>query len=331
MSAMNLRLGCIFWLYNNGVCRGCQQDLSEEKQINAYAMQMKIDIHCHSTASDGSLTPRELVLRAHNLQVKLLALTDHDTLAGLEQARQAVAELGNDTVFQLVSGIELSCRWHSFEIHILGWHFDANHAALSTLVEQQSQARRERSAQIINKLIEHGVAPDHLASVQARHAHAEQLVTRKHLAEALVEHGYVNSMDAAFERYLGKGQCAYTQPQWCSIEQAVEAITQAGGVAAIAHPLAYGLSNKWLKRLVQDFVDVGGQALEVSTGQQAPHQRQFLASLANQHALLASAGSDFHNPGRWRELGHNIALPAECTAVWHDWPEVRELQQARRA
>ena len=295
---------------------------------------MKIDIHCHSTASDGSLSPRELVQRAHNLQVNLLALTDHDTLAGLEPALQTIHELSNgapDTLsLKLVPGIELSCRWHSFEIHILGWHFDATHVALTALVEQQSQARRERSAQMIAKLIEHGVAAEHLASVQARHAHPDQLVTRKHLADVLVTYGYVTTMDDAFSRYLGKGQCAYTTPQWCSIEQAVTAITQAGGVAAIAHPLAYGLSNKWLKRLVQDFVAAGGQALEVSTGQQAPHQRQYLASLANQYDLLASAGSDFHNPGRWRELGHNITLPADCTAVWRDWPEVHELN-ARQA
>ena len=287
---------------------------------------MKIDLHCHSTASDGSLTPRELIQRAHNLHVNILSLTDHDTLAGIEPAQQALREISGGTPLILVKGIEISCRWQNFEIHILGWHFNSDDAGLHDLVSQQGTARRQRTARILEKLVHHGVAPEHLASVHAKQALPDELVTRKHIAEALVTHKYVNTLDEAFKRYIGKGQCAYTSPQWCSIEAAVQAVKAAGGVTAVAHPLAYDMSTKWLKRLLTDFVAAGGDALEVSSGQQTPQQRQTLALLANQFNLAASAGSDFHNPGRWRELGHNIALPEGSQPVWHDWPEVQALK-----
>ena len=287
---------------------------------------MKIDLHCHSTASDGSLTPRELIQRAHNLHVNILSLTDHDTLAGIEPAQQALNEISGGTPLTLVNGIEISCRWQSFEIHILGWHFNRDDAALHDLVSRQGTARRERTARILDKLVHHGVATEHLAKVRAKQALPDELITRKHIAEALVAHNYVNTIDEAFKRYIGKGQCAYTTPQWCTIETAVQAIKAAGGVTAVAHPLAYDMSTKWLKRLLTDFVAAGGDALEVSSGQQTPQQRQTLVLLANQFSLAASAGSDFHNPGRWRELGHNIALPDECQPVWRDWPEVQALK-----
>lgn len=259
------------------------------------------------------------------MQVNLLALTDHDTIAGIESAQQALESLHGGAPMQLVTGIEISCRWHSFEIHVLGWHFESDNAVLNDLIAAQSQARRDRAACIMDKLEAQGVKPEHLELVRAKQARGDELVTRKHLAEALLAHNYVATLDDAFKRYLGKGQCAYTTPQWCSIEDAVRALHDAGGVAAIAHPLAYDMSTKWLKRLLQDFVDAGGDALEVSSGQQTPQQRDWLAQLAEQYGLFASAGSDFHNPGRWRELGHNIHLPKNSRAVWQTWPEYLEL------
>ena len=287
---------------------------------------MKIDLHCHSTASDGSLTPNELVQRAHQMQVNVLALTDHDTIAGIASAKQAAAQLHGGHPLTLVHGIELSCRWQGFEIHILGWHFELENKQLNALIEAQAEARRMRAQLIMDKLIEHGVSSSALASVQARQTQAEQLVTRKHLADALVAAGYVKTIDDAFKRYLGKGQCAYVTPQWCSIEEAVEAIHQAGGVSGLAHPLAYDLSTKWLKRLLQHYKDVGGDALEVAGGQQAPQQRQYLGELAVQFGLTASVGSDFHNIGRWRELGHQLKLPEQCQPVWINWADIEVLQ-----
>lgn len=287
---------------------------------------MKIDLHCHSTASDGSLTPQELVQRAHIQQVNVLALTDHDTIAGIPAAKQAIAELDGGHPLTLVPGIELSCRWQGFEIHILGWRFELKNQQLTSLIAAQTAARRARAQQMIDKLLAQGVSSAALASVQHRQAQPDQLITRKHLADALCAAGYVSHVEQAFKRYLGKGQCAYVAPQWCSIEEAVAAIRQAGGVSGLAHPLAYDLSSKWLKRLLQHFKDSGGDALEVASGQQAPHQRQYLAELAQQFELSASVGSDFHHDGRWRELGRQLQLPEQCQPVWSNWKDIEALQ-----
>lgn len=300
--------------------------MDEESDKKAYHGLMKIDLHCHSTASDGSLTPQELVQRAHLQQVNVLALTDHDTIAGLPAAKQAAAELDGGHPLTLVHGIELSCRWQGFEIHILGWHFELENTQLNSLIEAQTAARQARGQQIIDKLLAQGIDSSALAPVQTRQAQPGQLVTRKHLADALYAAGYVTSVEQAFKRYLGKGQCAYVAPQWCSIEDAVAAIHQAGGVSGLAHPLAYELSSKWLKRLLQHFKDSGGDALEVASGQQAPHQRQYLAELAQQFELSASVGSDFHNIGRWRELGRQLKLPEQCQPVWSSWTDFEVLQ-----
>lgn len=288
-------------------------------------MGMKIDLHCHSTASDGSLTPQELVQRAHQMQVNLLALTDHDTLAGLPQAQAAVEALRGGVAMMLIPGVELSCRWHSYEIHILGWNFDPEHKALRTLIASQTDARRARAEAIMDKLLQRGVDEQAMAPLRQRNQETAQLITRKHIAEALLDGGYVTTMDDAFRRYLGKGQSAYVTPQWCSIDEAVAAVSAAGGDTAVAHPLAYEMSSKWLKRLLKDFTEAGGHALEVSSGQQSPEQRRHLAELATQFSLQASAGSDFHNPGRWRELGHNIKLPEGIRPVWQHWPQFAQL------
>ncbi|MCC5878705.1 MAG: PHP domain-containing protein [Idiomarina sp.] len=287
---------------------------------------MKIDLHCHSTASDGSLTPAELVQRAHQMQVNVLALTDHDTVAGISAAQAAIAELNGGHPLKLISGIEFSCRWEGFEIHILGWHFDPEHPQFQALLAGQAEARQARAQLIMDKLIAQGVERAALAGVQAKQQQAGELVTRKHVADALVAAGYANTIDDAFKKYLGKGQCAYVTPQWCSIETAVETIQAAGGLSGLAHPLAYDLSSKWLKRLISYFKDVGGDALEVASGQQAPHQREALADLAEQFELKASVGSDFHFVSRWRELGHQLKLPDKSQPVWANWPETSELQ-----
>lgn len=281
---------------------------------------MKIDLHCHSNASDGSLTPEEIVLRAHNLQVQVLALTDHDTLTGIASARAQAAALKGGVNLQVLSGIELSCRWEGYEIHILGWCFDPASPAMQAVVAEQASARRQRAEMMLNKLQQNGVAASDLSAVWERQASKAHLVTRKHLADALLAGGYVRTLDEAFKRYLGKGNCAYISPEWCSIERAAEALRQAGGSSSLAHPLAYNLSTKWLKRLLQACSDAGIDALEVSSGQQSPQQRNQLAQLATDYKLKSSVGSDFHSPGRWRELGRNLHLPEQCEPVWQDWP-----------
>ncbi|RUO33069.1 PHP domain-containing protein [Aliidiomarina soli] len=280
---------------------------------------MKIDLHMHSTASDGSLTPGELVERAHNLHVEVISITDHDSVAGIAEARQRAAKLTGGVVPQIVTGIELSSRWQGHEIHVLGWCFDLDNKALTELIAAQQRARQERAEQMIDKLSKQQIDEACLQPVRARQDNVDEVITRKHLADALVTGGYVATVDEAFKRYLGKGNCAYVAPQWCSLEDAVGAIQAAGGVTSLAHPLAYQLSSKWLKRLLAAYKDVGGEALEVASGQQAPQQRLQLAQLANDYSLMSSVGSDFHGPGRWRELGRNLSLPDGCRPVWQHW------------
>ncbi|WP_241971869.1 PHP domain-containing protein [Aliidiomarina taiwanensis] len=274
---------------------------------------IRIDLHCHSNLSDGQLTPEQLVMRAAQMQLDYLALTDHDAVAGVERARSAAQAYGKGAP-DIISGVEFSCQWQGFEIHILGWHFDVQHPAMTRLVTQQQQTRRDRAAAIGAKLVKQGVAAEHLPPPVEG-----QVLTRAHFAAALQSHGYVSSVQDAFRRYLGKGQCAYVPTPWCSIDEAIAAIQAAGGFTGLAHPLAYQLSSKWLKRLIVAFKEAGGEAMEVASGQQEPKQRQLLAQLAQDYDLAASVGSDFHYPGRWRELGRNLTLPAECRPIWASW------------
>lgn len=288
---------------------------------------MQIDLHCHTTASDGALSPAELVMRAGVMQIDILAITDHDSISGFHAAKLAREEQKLKRL-ELIPGVEFSTTWEGFEIHILAWQFSLEHPALMRLLNEQRERRHLRSEAIHAKLIKQGIAADKLPAPRPE-SFAESangnVVTRLHYAQALFNHGYCNSVQDAFEKYLGKGQCAYEKPQWCSMSEAVAVINAAGGVASIAHPLAYDLSNKWLRRLITEFKDAGGQSMEVVSGQQSPEQRRWLTELAVEYELLASAGSDFHYPGRYRELGRNLKIPDELTPVWHDWPEMQGL------
>lgn len=283
--------------------------------------QPRIDLHCHSVLSDGSLTPEFLVLRACQMQLDWLAITDHDSTAAFALARAAAEQLSGHRP-EIISGVEFSCRWQGFEIHVLGWNFDPEHPAMRERVATQQAKRRERALAIAERLIKNGVQPEHLPDFNT-----EGVVTRAHFAELLTKFHYAPTIEQAFRRYLGKGCCAYVPTEWCTLEEAIEAITAAGGTSSLAHPLAYQLSTKWLKRLIESYVQAGGTALEVCSGQQAPAQRHQLAELARHYGLKASVGSDFHRPGKWRELGRNLKLPDGLEPVWQDWQIVNEQNE----
>ncbi|MBY6185950.1 PHP domain-containing protein [Marinobacter hydrocarbonoclasticus] len=270
---------------------------------------MKIDLHCHTTASDGTLTPTELVTRAALQQVAILAITDHDTTDGLPEASAAAKDSG----VQLISGVEISTRWQGFEIHIVGLGFDPAHPAMTALLTTQQASREARAVAIGEKLAKRRIEGAYDA---AKAKAGGGIVGRGHFARVLVERGVVNQPQAAFDKYLGKGQSAYVATQWCSIAEAVEVIHQAGGVSVLAHPGKYSLSNKWLRKLLNEFQAADGMAMEALGSQQSPDQRRFLLSLAEEHQLLISAGSDFHQPGRWIELGRGLHRP-ELPGVWH--------------
>ena len=274
---------------------------------------LNIDLHTHSNCSDGSLRPAELVASAAAAGVQVLALTDHDTVAGLEAARRSAGELG----LRLVPGVEISASWRAQAIHVLGLWIDPCSPQLRGNLDAQADLRRGRMLKIcarLTKLKLPGAAL--LAAVQA----IPGVPTRAHLAEALLAGGHVDSFDAAFRHYLGRGKRAHIAVEWPALDVVVGWICAAGGVAAIAHPARYSLSAGARRRLLGDFVAAGGKALEVVSGGNGGQHAASCAALALNHGLLGSVGSDFHNPqAAWNPLGRSLKLPDCVTPVWRSF------------
>ncbi len=272
---------------------------------------MKIDLHCHSTCSDGLLSPSAVVERALQRGVEVLALTDHDEIAGLEEARAAAAHWG----LRLVNGVEISVLWEEVTLHILGLGIDAGHAPLVAGLASIRTGREQRAQRIAQSLEQAGIA-DSLAGAR-RFAKNPQLVSRSHFARHLVSAGHARDVSAVFRNFLTPGKPGYVPHQWCALEEAVRWITGSGGVAVIAHPGRYPLSELQRERLLEQFRVLGGTGLEVVTGSHAPDEYVTWARYARQFGMLASAGSDFHGPGEgYRDLGDVPALPAGCLPVW---------------
>ncbi|AKE95813.1 PHP domain-containing protein [Cronobacter sakazakii] len=280
------------------------------------------DLHSHTTASDGLLTPEQLVHRAVEMGIHTLAITDHDTTAGLPAAHEEIARAG--LALRLIDGVEISTLWENHEIHIVGLGIDITHPEMVTFLDGQAQ-RRTRRAEMIAERLEKARIPGALEG--AKRLADGGVVTRGHFARFLIEDGRATNMANVFKHYLARGKTGYVPPQWCTIEQAIDVIHHSGGQAVIAHPGRYQLSAKWLKRLLNQFAAAGGDAMEVAQCQQAPNERNQLASYAGQFGLLASQGSDFHQPCPWIELGRRLRLPDGLTPVWHRWPP--ELSKER--
>lgn len=274
------------------------------------------DLHSHTTASDGCLTPEALVHRAVEMRVGTLAITDHDTTAAIAPAREEISRSG--LVLNLIPGVEISTVWENHEIHIVGLNIDITHPLMREFLAQQTERRNQR-AQLIAERLEKAQIPGALEGAQ-RLAQGGA-VTRGHFARFLVECGKASSMADVFKKYLARGKTGYVPPQWCTIEQAIDVIHHSGGKAVLAHPGRYNLSAKWLKRLVAHFAEHHGDAMEVAQCQQSPNERTQLATLARQHHLWASQGSDFHQPCPWIELGRKLWLPAGVEGVWQLWEQ----------
>jgi len=275
---------------------------------------MKIDLHSHTHYSDGQLSPKELIDRAHNMQVDVLAITDHDTVDGIPEA--LAYQVGQKRAMQILPGVEISTSWHNFDIHILGLHVDHNNELFLQRLAEQSAERDRRALQISDKLAKVGIND---VFTEAKNLAGVGQVTRAHFARVLVSRQLVNDMEAAFRKYLGKGKKAHVKPQWISMQEAIQWIQDAGGKAVLAHPGHYDLTTKWLKRLVAEFAQVGGDGMEVIHSHLSPEKKKLLTDLALEHHLLASSGSDFHYPNRWTELGKNLTLPAQMMPIWRDW------------
>jgi 3',5'-nucleoside bisphosphate phosphatase len=300
--------------------------LEENKtDIMSSDIAMKIDLHSHTHFSDGLLSPTELIQRAHNMQVDVLAVTDHDTVAGIGEALDYQKQ--QKRPLTIVPGIELSTAWHGFDIHILGLNVDVDNEEFQSRLKLQENARNMRAEEIDRKL--HSAGCENVLS-DARKLAGKGQVTRAHFARAMVQRGDVNDFDGAFKKYLGKGKRAHVSPKWITIETAVTWIQDAGGKAVLAHPAHYKLSAKWLRRLLVYFKSVGGDGMEVSHPNLSPDMRRQLASYAKEYQLLASSGSDFHGPGRWTELGRHTQFDASLPPVWQDWGIVDESLSKER-
>ena len=274
-------------------------------------MTKKYDLHCHSTASDGVLSPREVVLRAFEQGVNVLALCDHDTVAGIDEAKQTADEIG----IALISGVEISTDWEGRGIHIVGLNFDKIHPKMLALLENQKILREKRALEIGAKLEKVGI-PN---AYEGAKTLADGEVTRAHYARYLVQIGKVSNDSQAFKRYLGPGKSAFVKAEWTNIPTTIETIHAAGGIAVIAHPLRYNMTGKWVRRLMADFKTWGGDGVEIADCGQTKDQRQILARWANEFDLLGSVGSDFHFPCGWVELGKNLALPEGVKPVWAEF------------
>ncbi len=271
---------------------------------------LKYDLHCHSTASDGALNPTELVQRAKEHGVDALSLTDHDSTAGIAEAKRCAESVN----IQLIPGIELSSTWNNKCLHIIGLDIDANAPLLYTGIQKTQSTRLQRAHKIALKLEKKHI-PGAFEAVQKQAG--QGMITRSHFADFLLHEGHVINRQEAFDYYLGKGKPAFVQTQWPELEQTVHWITQAGGIAVLAHPLRYKLTASWMRRLLADFKAMGGQGLEVISGRNNPDEIRTAADYAKRFALAGSVGSDFHTPDNpWVELGRLAALPDDIQPVW---------------
>ena len=290
---------------NTTICRGCTR-LCVGEACTMCAMQ--IDLHCHSRCSDGKLDPIDLVQRAADAGVSYLSITDHDTVS-------AYKELANrDLPVSLIPGIEFSTQWNGKGIHVLGLDIDPLDPAIVSACRSQQVAREERARQIALKLEQKGVKK----AWENAKAHAGSAgIGRIHFATVVVEQGLAEDLPQAFKRLLGDGKPASVRADWMSLEDVNECIRNAGGIPVLAHPMKYKFTRTRLLRLLGDFKAAGGRGMEVVSGRQSAQETAEMSRLCRESGLLASCGSDFHEPGRmWAELGRFPPLPSACLPVW---------------
>lgn len=264
---------------------------------------MRYDLHSHSQASDGTLTPAELVRRAHAAGVHVLALTDHDETGGIAEARIAAAGCG----LQLVPGVEISVTWGAMTIHIVGLLIDPDAPELQEGLAQLRKFRDWRAEEIGRRLARHGIAGAYEGAL--RYA-SGRIVSRTHFAQFLAAEGHAENTREVFKRFLRRNKPGHVPGEWATLEQAVSWIHAAGGMAVVAHPARYDLTATRRRKLLGEFVECGGEGIEVVSGSHSRDDCIATAQYASKFNLLASAGSDYHGPENpWMELGRLPPFP----------------------
>lgn len=275
---------------------------------------LNADLHCHSTVSDGTLSPRAVAELAHAGGVRLWSLTDHDELGGQIEARAAAEALG----MEYVSGVEISVTWASQTVHIVGLRVDPFSPALIDGLTETRSGRARRAHDIADALAKIGIPRAYEGAL--RHVGNPDLISRTHFARWLVDEGHCATVADVFSQYLSEGRPGYVPHRWAKLEEAVGWILAAGGVPVMAHPGRYHYTDTQHDALFDEFTQLGGGAVEIVTGSHTPDQYRRYADVARYYGLMGSRGSDFHGPGEGRvELGSLPPLPADVKPVWHDW------------
>lgn len=274
---------------------------------------MNVDLHCHSNVSDGALAPAEVARRAAAAGVALWALTDHDELGGLDEAREAACAAG----MGFVEGVEISVTWRGSTVHVVGLRVDPSDEALLAGLAQVRGGRLERARAMDRELRQAGVE----GAFEGALARADNpgMVGRTHFARFLAERGFVADAREAFRKYLVPGKPGYVRHRWAALADAVRWIRSAGGQAVLAHPGRYGFSAGAMDGLLEEFRGVGGEAIEVVTASHSPEQARHFGALACAYGLAASRGSDFHGPDEGAEFGSLPPLEPGLRPVWRDW------------
>lgn len=281
-----------------------------------------IDLHAHSTVSDGLLSPAELVAHAANAGVRVLALTDHDDIGGLAEARAAAEQ--HDIC--LIDGVEISVTWKKRTLHIVGLKINPQDNALISALAQVRESRQQRAIQIAQGLEKAGISGSFEA---ASHYAGNSIMTRMHFARVLVDRQHAKDAKSVFKKYLVKGKPGYVEHEWMSLESAVNLIRNSGGIAVLAHPGRYEIKRTNMLLLMEEFRALGGEAIEVVTGSHTAAQYVEYAKYAQLFGFKASRGSDYHGKGiSFMGMGQLPALPASCVPVWQHWPELQWLEAA---
>lgn len=269
-----------------------------------------IDLHSHSTASDGTLSPAQLVQKAAEAGISTLALTDHDCIAGIEEANQAAHELG----INLVPGIELSVIWAKRTLHLVGLNIDIRHAGLNAALADAVAFRLRRGREIGEKLEQAGI---NNAFEGACAVAGSSLISRSHFAHFLVAQRHAKDIRQVFKRYMVKGKPGHVAGEWIGLKQGIELIHQTGGVAILAHPARYNLSRTKLRGLFKELKLLGVDGIEVVSGSHSQDENKTMAQHALDFDFPASQGSDYHGPEKpWVQLGRLPPMHYRCRPIW---------------
>lgn len=299
------------------------QDLFNQSPIYT---QLPIDLHCHSTCSDGTFSPTEVVKKAHEKGVKMLALTDHDTILGIDEARKTA----NDLDMLLINGVEISCRHRVIGgyskkpaqsekvIHVLAYGFD-NVEKMNNRLSAIQQSRHTRGYAICEKVAKNfGLSIDDIWHDVLQQANGNpQAVGRVHIAKVMVDKGLVNDVQKAFSGYLADHKSCYVALDGLNLKECVDLIHDCGGKASLAHATRYNLTANKVRKLIADFAKVGGDAVELPTTNEPVSTRHMVDRVIKEHQLFVSIGSDYHGTTTpWRTLGGVPKLHEGQIGIW---------------